>query len=144
MKIGTGILAALCLLVPGCGAQPPSTSALPSSSAQLVPDLGPGRNIKHIVIAVQENRSFDNVFDGFPGADTLPYGYMSNGTKQQLQPIPFEVNDMDHYFHTGVMDWDNGKMDQFDLNGTFAGHTIGAFAYSYLERSAVQPYWTIA
>ncbi len=46
--------------------------------------------IKHVVIVIQENRSFDNLFDGFPGADTQSFGYMSNGTKVALQPIPFE------------------------------------------------------
>jgi phospholipase C len=115
-----------------------------AASAQLEFARGPGRYIKHIVIAVQENRSFDNVFDGFPGADSQAYGYMSDGTKQTLEPIPFEVRDMDHGFSAGVMDWDNGKMDRFDLNPTSAGHTIGSFAYSHLERSAVKPYWEIA
>ena len=145
------VLAVVCLAISGCAGQSPSTPpALPNSSSQLSSAggseraHGPGSYIKHIVIVIQENRSFDNVFDGFPGANTLPYGYMSNGTKQTLEAIPFEVNDMDHYFSTGVMDWDNGKMDRFDLNGKSVGHTIGAFAYSYLERSAVQPYWTIA
>jgi phospholipase C len=110
----------------------------------MTPDRGPRHYIKHIVIAVQENRSFDNVFDGFPGADTTPSGVMSDGQTQTLQAIPFEVHDMSHGFASGVMDWDNGKMDKFDLNPTTAGHTIGTFAYSYLEHNAVKPYWTIA
>lgn len=129
-----------------CASPPPSAPALPGAPfyRASVFARGPGKYIKHIVIAVQENRSFDNVFDGFPGADTQPYGYMSDGTKQTLQPIPFEVKDMDHSFSAGVMDWNGGKMNQFDLNGTSVGHTIGAFAYSYLERNEVEPYWTIA
>jgi phospholipase C len=143
-KVCFSVLAVLCLAFPGCGGQSQPVPSLPNPSAHLVVARGPGRYIKHIVIAVQENRSFDNVFDGFPGADTQPYGYMSDGTKQTLQPIPFEVRDMDHGFSAGVMDWDNGKMDQFDLNGTSVGQTIGSFAYSHLERSAVKPYWTIA
>ncbi|HZY98176.1 MAG TPA: alkaline phosphatase family protein, partial [Candidatus Baltobacteraceae bacterium] len=143
-KICTGILAVLCLAVPGCGAQPPAVPVLPNRSVPGVLARGPGGYIKHVIIAVQENRSFDNVFDGFPGANTTSFGVMSNGKKQPLQPIPFEVHDMDHGFSAGVMDWDNGKMDRFDLNGTSAGKTIGSFAYSRLEHSAVEPYWTIA
>ncbi|HKE36760.1 MAG TPA: alkaline phosphatase family protein [Candidatus Baltobacteraceae bacterium] len=143
-KVCCGILAALCLIVTGCGSQSPVTSALPNPPAETVLARGPARYIKHIVIAVQENRSFDNVFDGFPGADTSSSGIMSNGRKRALTPIPFEVHDMDHGFSAGVMDWDNGKMDKFDLNQTSGGQTIGRFAYSYLERSAVEPYWTIA
>jgi phospholipase C len=102
-----------------------------------------GRYIKHVVIVIQENRSFDNLFDGFPGADTQSWGYMSTGAQVALQPIPFEVRDMAHYFATGVMDYDNGKMDEFNLNPTTGANTIGQFAYSYLERNEVAPYWTL-
>ncbi|HEV3089956.1 MAG TPA: hypothetical protein VGX91_00780, partial [Candidatus Cybelea sp.] len=35
--------------------------------------------IAHVVIIVQENRSVDNLFQGFPGADTVPYGYNKQG-----------------------------------------------------------------
>ena len=35
--------------------------------------------IKHVVIIVQENRSFDNLFQGYPGADTVPRGKNSKG-----------------------------------------------------------------
>lgn len=102
-----------------------------------------GTHIKHVVIIVQENRSFDNIFAGYSGANSLTYGYTSKGAKVNLQPIPFEVRDMAHYYNTGVMDYDGGKMDKFDLNPGGSG-TIGTFAYSYLQRSAVTPYWTIA
>ena len=33
---------------------------------------------------VQENRSFDNLFQGYPGADTQSYGYTSTGKKVTL------------------------------------------------------------
>src|SRR5579864_7455594 len=93
------------------------------------------RNVKHVVIIVQENRSFDNIFAGFPGADTQMYGYMSNGTKVSLEPIPFVAHDMAHFFTTGVKDYDDGKMDGFDLAPSTYGQPVGAFAYSYLERN---------
>ena len=35
--------------------------------------------IKHVVYIVQENRSFDNLFQGYPGADTVSSGKNSNG-----------------------------------------------------------------
>ncbi|HVA32824.1 MAG TPA: alkaline phosphatase family protein, partial [Candidatus Baltobacteraceae bacterium] len=131
----------------GCssGSQPlpeMQTPALRVAPGQLHRQIG--NPIKHVVIVIQENRSFDNVFAGFPGADTKMHGYMHDGTKVLLEPIAYQVRDMNHDFRTGVMDWDNGKMDGFDLNGTSGTQTIGRFAYSYLERSQVQPYWTIA
>ena len=35
--------------------------------------------ITHVVILIQENRSFDNVFNGFPGADTVTTGRGHDG-----------------------------------------------------------------
>ncbi|MGA8532889.1 MAG: hypothetical protein WB615_02135, partial [Candidatus Tumulicola sp.] len=35
--------------------------------------------IQHIIWVVQENRSFDDVFEGYPGADTVSSGKDSNG-----------------------------------------------------------------
>jgi phospholipase C len=122
------------------GVVPPTAT---SPSAQNRPSTLLGRYIKHVVIVIQENRSFDNIFDGFPGADTTPYGYMNTGVKVTLQPIPFEIHDIGHYFFYGVIDYDNGKMDGFNLNGAFGG-TAGQFAYSYLERSEIRPYWALA
>src|ERR1700733_4801511 len=53
--------------------------------------------IKHVVIIVQENRSFDNLFHAFPGADTKGYGYTSTGEKVTLQPVDLETTwDIDH------------------------------------------------
>jgi phospholipase C len=104
-----------------------------------------GRYIKHVVIIIQENRSFDNIFNGFPGADTQSWGYASTGAKVDLQRISFEIQgDMYHWLATGVTDYDNGKMDGFNLNGTSVGQTPPQFAYSYLDRAEVAPYWAMA
>jgi phospholipase C len=137
---------ALLATATACGGGPPGLAArstLPPAGG-LDLDRSAGAYVKHVVIVVQENRSFDNVFAGFPGANAQTYGYMHDGRKVALGSIPFEERDMDHYFSTGVMDYDNGKMDRFDLNGTTAGQTIGQFAYSYLEPAEVAPYWALA
>jgi phospholipase C len=47
--------------------------------------------IKHVVIIVQENRSFNNLFYGFPGATTATYGYDTNDKKVALKPIPLQA-----------------------------------------------------
>src|SRR5665647_3734619 len=41
--------------------------------------------IKHIVVIMQENRSFDSYFGTFPGADGIP---MSNGVPTVCSPDP--------------------------------------------------------
>jgi len=53
--------------------------------------------IQHIVIIVQENRSFNDLFYGFPGAKTVKYGYNTSGEKITLQPIGLETDwDIEH------------------------------------------------
>ncbi len=64
----------------------------PQAAQQLVRSQTTGLNkIQHVVIVIQENRSLDNLFQGFPGADTQSYGYDPSGNKIALQPIPFET-----------------------------------------------------
>src|SRR5262245_44242465 len=41
--------------------------------------------IKHVIMIMQENRSFDSYFGTFPGADGIP---MSNGTPTVCVPDP--------------------------------------------------------
>ena len=47
--------------------------------------------ITHIVYIVQENRSFDNLFQGYPGADTVSSGKDSRGKAIALQPVHLSV-----------------------------------------------------
>ena len=75
------VLAAACTQGSGDGSGSPSTTsptALPSSSSSsptpdgsIDPALGID-NIDHVIVVVQENRSFDHYFGTFPGADGLP------------------------------------------------------------------------
>jgi phospholipase C len=101
-------------------------------------------HIKHIVIVVQENRSFDNLFHGFKGAHYATYGYLHDGTKVALQPTTLRSHDIDHFWRNGIGDWDNGKMDGFDLNGLGSGGNAGRYAYQYVDRRHIEPYWSMA
>ena len=54
------------------------------------------QHIRHIVVIVQENRSFDNLFSGFPGADSATTG-MSYGQVVPLDSVPLGYGiDVDH------------------------------------------------
>ena len=79
--------------------------------------------IKHIVIIMQENRSFDNYFGTYPGADGIP---MQNGVPTVCAPDPqinhcvkpfHDPNDKDqdapHFAVDATQDIDGGKMDGF-------------------------------
>ena len=79
--------------------------------------------IKHIVIIMQENRSFDHYFGTYPGADGIP---MENGvptvcsqdpvTGQCIKPF-HDSNDINyggaHGADSAVRDIHGGKMDGF-------------------------------
>jgi phospholipase C len=104
-----------------------------------------GKYIKHVVVIIQENRSLENFFAGYPGADAPMYGYGRNlrgrRIKIPLHEITFENGpNLAHLWQAAITDWDNGKMDGFSAYGQrhdYAG-------YSYLERSQIKPYWTMA
>ncbi len=83
----------------------------------------PGSYIKHIIVIMQENRSFDSYFGTFPGADGIP---MKNGHPAVCVPDPksnrcvepyHDTNDSNvggpHYAPDATADIDNGKMDGF-------------------------------
>jgi len=120
---------------------PTGASLSPADSFNSVGFSSPAKTpIKHVVIIVQENRSFDNIFAGYPGADAHTFGYMHDGTKVNLKPIGFKSPDLGHSFEDSLISIDGGKMDGFD-------RTLPKdpkYPYSYLERKQVAPYWTMA
>ncbi len=79
--------------------------------------------IKHVVVIMQENRSFDSYFGTFPGADGIP---MKNGTPTVCSPDPSSgkcvapyVDHADvngggpHNYTNATADVNGGKMDGF-------------------------------
>jgi hypothetical protein len=96
-----------------------SLFAAGASGAAASPDAISATNtrapIKHVIVIVMENRSFDNLFHGYPGADTVNFGYGHTGNQIQLEPTPFEGNcDPDHSHEAWVSDYNGGAMNGFD------------------------------
>ena len=99
--------------------------------------------IKHVVVIIQENRSFDNIFAGYPGADAPMVGYGPNRVQIPLQQTTFSSTiNLEHTLQNGLKDYDNGKMDGFVYANVM--HKYPNAAYVYLERESVAPYWTLA
>src|SRR5579863_908885 len=108
MRLRASSLVVAALLLAGCNAGHGSgvVPGLPSLSAAhtlAAPAAAPQRlakssgKIKHVVIIVQENRSFNNLFLGYPSAKTEKYGEDTNGDKIKLLPIGLETTwDLDH------------------------------------------------
>jgi phospholipase C len=102
----------------------------------------PNSPIKHVVVIMQENRTFDNLFHNFPGADSAKTG-MNGGAVVPLTPVTLATPyDLDHKHTAWWTAWDNGQMDGF---GTAQSSPIPPlFAYSYVPSTEIQPYWTLA
>ena len=134
--------AALGVVLAGCGGGSHSSQSTSSSLAQAArpassspgPERVPGgphgayvvakgvHKIKHVIVVMQENRSFDSYFGTFPGADGIP---MSNGQPTACVPNPkggcqrpyhdtADVNGGGPHQHSNALaDIDGGKMDGF-------------------------------
>ena len=93
---------------------------------------------------VQENRTFDNLFNGFPGADTAQTGYDHTGQLRTLIPVPLVgTGDWSHSQGNCFKAYDNGKMDGFDLDKQI-GLQPPPTNYSYVQQSDLTTYWGFA
>jgi phospholipase C len=119
----------------GCASFHPAPSNSGSNPGQ------PHVSLQHIVVIVQENRSFDNLFSGFPGADGATSGY-SYGTSIPLTAVPLEAGpDLDHSHRGWWVDWDNGRNDGF---AHADGYPSPTYPYAYVPQDEIQQYWTLA
>lgn len=101
--------------------------------------------IQHVVIMIQENRTFDNLFATFGrGSDGTKYGKLHTGATVLLGKVPLLF---DHPFtnsYTGYrVAYDGGKMDGFDIErGTGAARPLDP--YTYTDPATIAPYWALA
>jgi phospholipase C len=115
--------------------------------------------IKHIIIVIQENRSFNNLFYGYPGARTVKYGYNSVNQKVVLKPIGLETKWDEEHNSSSFLKACNGvgsipgtdcRMNGFDKEKCNPGPLQGRcprskyLAYAYVPRAEVQPYFDMA
>jgi phospholipase C len=141
----TMLLLCACSLLAACTG---SNRPMPAIQSQL-PDVAgarvsgaAGKYIKHIIVIIQENRTFDNLFRGFPRANAPAYGYQ--GAKRILLK-PLRLTDggfIDNKWQSTLAAWDNGKMDGFGGPNPY-GQPID-LPYAYVPKNEIGPYWTLA
>ena len=101
--------------------------------------------IRHIIVIIQENRSFDNLFMGFPGANTVTAGETHTGKIVALSPVTLtNTGDPGHNHTDWLAAYAHGHMNGFDLEKFYDGDDVGTFSYAYVPRSTIVPYWTLA
>ena len=155
LRFSTGLCAAAVLSEVALGSGDAATLTRPgfqTAARAAIAPIGlqiplPAQNahgkIKHVVFIVQENRSFDDLFQGFPGADTRPYGFDSMGNKITLQPIPLEAPyDIGHALPEFMTAYNNGQMNGFDLEDSSSRNPDSQ--YGYVPRNETQIYFDMA
>jgi phospholipase C len=111
------------------------------AAAEYIDDLR--THIRHVVIVIQENRSFDNFFKDFPGADTVDQGMTPDGPVL-LHPVDLDLPvDVDHQRKAFLQEYDGGKMDGWTQVDTLPKQDPD-FPYAYVPRDQIEPYWDMA
>jgi phospholipase C len=133
----TTILSAAAVALLFCACSGGGVSSVPQATASFMRGIHRGSSsskIQHIVIIVQENRSFNDLFYEFPGAKTQTYGYDTSGGKIALQPVGLETTwDIEHDLNGFLVACDGkGSYPGTDcrMNG-FDGEYWGCGKYSY-------------
>ncbi len=157
LVLATAVSGGLALLSGGCASQPAATATVPSVGIH---------KIKHVIIIMQENRSFDSYFGTYPGADGIP---MQNGVPAACVPDPATGGCVkpfvDHADVNGggphgqvdaTADIDSGKMDGFvgrqlhgkkgcaDLTNPACTNSVTPDVMGYHTASDIPNYWTYA
>ena len=97
-----------------------------------VPPLGIHK-IRHVIVIMQENRSFDSYFGTYPGADGIPMKHgVPTACLPDLKPLPCvrpfadhaDVNSGGpHHSTNATLDINDGRMDGFAVRARIAAHT---------------------
>lgn len=100
--------------------------------------------IEHVVFIVKENRSFDEYFGTFPGANGATSGTISTGEVIPLGHTPDPPkHDMGHVWTDNHGDVDGGRMDRFDQELTCSVNG-DMQCMTQLYQSDIPNYWSWA
>ncbi|MGH7868880.1 MAG: alkaline phosphatase family protein, partial [Candidatus Dormibacteraceae bacterium] len=119
------------IAITGCG-----------GSSTTPPGQNPGasgiKQIQHVVFIIKENRTFDNYFGTFSGADGATSGVMSNGQQVSLTHEADRLpHDICHLWKCAIRAIDDGKIDGFNIDG-------GRLAYTQFTESDIPNYFAYA
>ncbi len=143
----TFVLLTVACSQPAQGKDPSAVQTTPARSSVPSPTLHPAWPpaasfltrwpIKHVVFLIKENRTFDNLFGTFPGANGAStandYGTIRpliRGTDGRLP------GDLPHCYVCGLYAWHQGRMDGFDRGGL-----TRRWAFTQLHQDQLPNYW---
>jgi phospholipase C len=140
--LGAALAAALLSACSSGGSLPLASGATGHSGAAF--GRPSGSTITHVIVMIQENRTFDNLFHGYPGADYADTGLTHTGRVVRLKPGHLEeYYDLGHTHANFDTEYDGGKNDGFNEVPT-SPQSYKLAPYQYVIHSEVRPYFDIA
>ncbi len=128
----------------------------PGANPTLLGQPVDGSPIRHVIVVVQENRTFDNLFASsaltnggpYPGANTSQTTSV-DGQTVRLKPVPFEYPADPSHSHAALLhEWNGGKMDGFAADSVrtspHAPTPPAGFAYAYVPAAETTIYHMLA
>jgi phospholipase C len=146
-------VAALSLGACSFGSQASLPLASGATTLRANAQTGAGK-IAHVVYIVQENRSFNDLFQGYPGAYTVSSGKDSKGRTIALQPVGLAYQYLIDHSSAAMFAACNGagklpgtrcRMNGFDREWFNGGPPhVKHPQYAYVPRKDAQPYFDMA
>jgi phospholipase C len=136
------------------------TARPPRANASQPALLGDIHQIQHVIVIMQENRSFDSYFGTYPGADGIPPGVCvpdpaTRGCDRPYHDMSFVNQGGPHDQGAAVSDIDGGRMDGFVVKAETAPSNCGPLEPScrvggpmdvmgYHDDHEIPLYWSLA
>ena len=121
------------------GGKPAGGGSAPGSGS--IVRLPSDTPIKHVIFMVKENRTFNNFFGRYPGAEGSDTGKTFNDQTVPIKVAPdVQPHDITHGFSSGLYSIDGGKMDGFNIIGE--GQDLSG--YDSFTREKIPRYWAYA
>ena len=130
-----------------------------ATSAHAVPGKKPVQQdlskIQHVVLLMQENRSYDSYFgqlhnEGQPASAAEPTTGNPDPVNTGQTIVPFHttqectVADLNHSWNGTHQEWDNGKMDGFTAANEDPNDPNGSRAMGYFDKQTLPFYYGLA
>ena len=141
---------AVALSVVACSSGNTTSGVLPSRTAALIRPASGSSPITHVVVIVQENRTFNNLFATFGRGTTgtTTGKELVNGKTVTIKLRKSKLlvkTHLNHSYAGFLKAWDNGNMDSFNLvKSPIHAGTENSGPYQYVNPNDIAPYWDMA
>jgi phospholipase C len=133
------VIAVLAACAPGGDG---ASTTPPLDAARRLNAAGPG-SIGNVIFIVQADRSFNDLFEAFPGTDTASTGRTHDGREVALKAVPLSAPpcSIEGYgLSSSVTAWNHGEMNGWDLLDS----SKPVCPYTYVRPADTKPYWQLA